>query len=129
MESLARPKTLVEVASNCRSFDELSFRLADFLHEFSARPDLAMLTEAPPLLGDAIQFGDVADAYLAATAEALSTSLGKGRPEWTEAPERYLRRPWFARSGASMRACLLLESPAAFRERNLFVTANALSVA
>ncbi len=88
-----------------------------------------MVAETPSLLRGLFEQGDIADAYLAATAAALAAQLGEARPEWTEAPERYLRQPWFASPGASMRACLLLESPAAFRERNLFVTANALSVA
>lgn len=35
----------------------------------------------------------------------------------------------FASPGRHMRALLLVESPAQFRERNRFVTANALSVA
>ena len=126
---MTRPQTLVEVALDCPTLNEFSMRLADFLHEFSAHPNSGMLSEQPPLLGGSIELGDVADAYLAATADALSARLGTRRPEWTEAPDRYLRRPWFARRGSSMRACLLLESPSAFRERNLFVTANALSVA
>ena len=129
MAGMARPQSLVEVALDCPALNEFSMRLADFLHEFSAHPSSSMVSGQPPLLRDSMESGDVADAYLAATAEALSTSLGTRRPEWTEAPERYLRRPWFARRGSSMRACLLLESPAAFRQRNLFVTANALSVA
>ena len=33
---------------------------------------------------------------------------------------------WFASPGAALRATLLLESPAAFRERNFFVSENAL---
>lgn len=126
---MTRPQTLAEVASGCPSLDEFSMRLADFLHEFSAHPRFGMVQEQPAVLRDSMELGDVADAYLAATAEALSLTLGVRRPEWTEAPERYLRRPWFARAGSSMRACLLLESPSAFRQRNLFVTANALSVA
>jgi hypothetical protein len=40
-----------------------------------------------------------------------------------------LPTPWFATPGRAMRATLILESPASFRERNLLVTANALSVA
>ena len=126
---MTRPQTLVEVASGCPTLNEFSIRLADFLHEFSAGPHSGMLSQQPPFLRDSLPLGNVADAYLAATADALSGRLGHRRPEWTEAPERYLRRPWFARQGSSMRACLLIESPSAFRERNLFVTANALSVA
>ncbi|MBM3814687.1 MAG: hypothetical protein FJW20_23935 [Acidimicrobiia bacterium] len=109
--------------------NELSFNLADFLHEFEWKQELSMVTAEPSLLAARFQQGDVADAYLAATAEALARRLGHARPEWTEAPERYLTNPWFATPGPSMRACLLLESPAAFRQRNLFVSANALSVA
>ncbi|MEO8127624.1 MAG: hypothetical protein ABJF23_29770 [Bryobacteraceae bacterium] len=126
---MTRPQTLAEVALECPSLNEFSMRLADFLHEFAAHPEIRMLSDEPTLLRDSIGSGEVADAYLAATAAALARQLHVRRPEWTEAPERYLRRPWFARPGASMRACLLLESPSAFRERNLFVTANALSVA
>lgn len=126
---MTRPRTLAGVVCGCSSPNEFSMRLADFLHEFAAHPSGFMLSGKPALLRDSMEFGAVADAYLAATAEALSVTLGVRRPEWTEAPERYLRRPWFATSGSSMRACLLLESPSAFRERNLFVTANALSVA
>ena len=51
------------------------------------------------------------------------------RPGWSTEPERYLHSPGFASPGSSICACLLLESPGPFRERNLFVTANALSVA
>ena len=40
---------------------------------------------------------------------------------------RQLHRPWFATPLASLRAVLLLESPPAFRARNLFVSENALS--
>ena len=36
-------------------------------------------------------------------------------------------QPWVAWPGAALRATLLAESPAPFRERNLFVSANALS--
>ncbi len=129
MKDGLRPRSLAEVAVRSRSLEAFSYELQDFLHEFAARPSVDMLEESPPLLREVFEQGEIADAYLAATAAALSARLGEPRPEWTEAPERYLRRPWFASPGPSLRACLLLESPAAFRERNLFVTANALSVA
>jgi len=125
----SRPGSLSEVAARSLSLETLRFELTDFLHEFAARQDPEMLRESPPLRRAVFDQGEVADAYLAATAAALSARLGLPRPEWTEAPERYLSRPWFASPGSSLRACLLLESPAPFRERNLFVTANALSVA
>lgn len=60
---------------------------------------------------------------------SLSSRMGLPAPEWSRQPERTLSSPWFANPGRHMRALLLVESPAAFRERNLFVSANALSVA
>ena len=40
--------------------------------------------------------------------------------------ERALHKPWSASPLAALRAVLLLESPPAFRARNLFVSENAL---
>ena len=88
-----------------------------------------MLAEEPALLGGLYQKGAVFDAYLAAVAVSVAARRGWSPPAWTRAPQRILREPWFASPGRHMRALLLVESPAAFRERNLFVTANALSVA
>ena len=106
------------------------YELADFLHEFQLRGTANMLAEEPALLRDRFKtMGAVCDAYLAAVAVSLSVRGGWRSPEWSRPPERVLREPWFANPGRHMRALLLVESPAAFRERNLFVTANALSVA
>jgi hypothetical protein len=129
MNGHRRPQTLAEVAAWSGNWEDLSHHLADFLHEFSARPASAMLQDRPRQLAGVFAGGDVCDAYLAGTAATLAARIGQPRPDWTDEPDRYLRTPWFASPGSSMRACLLLESPARFRERNLFVTANALSVA
>lgn len=69
----------------------------------------------------------MSDAYLAAVAVALSRSAGVVPPVWTQGTGRALRSPWFAHPGGALRATLILESPASFRERNLFVSENALS--
>ncbi len=126
---MRRPGSIAEVAEWSRTAEEFSYNFADFLHEFTARPDGSMLSERPRLLRDLFDTGDVCDAYLAAAAATLAPQAGNRRPPWTEEGDRYLRYPWFASPGPAMRACLLLESPPRFRERNLFVTANALSVA
>ena len=88
-----------------------------------------MLMTVPPLMRDRFALGAVDDAYLAAVAVSLSSQIQVSAPIWTRNPERILREPWFASPGRHMRALLLVESPAAFRERNLFVSANAISVA
>ena len=123
-----RPDSVAEVARHSISAPSFSCELADFLHEFALRGDTSMLTGSPPLLRDRFELGAVNDAYLAAVASYLAARLGGPAPLWTRDPERILREPWFASPGRHMRALLLVESPAAFRERNLFVSANALSI-
>jgi hypothetical protein len=116
------------VASRASDGSAFEFELSDFLHEFAFDGSYERLTEPPPILREFSEKGPVYDAYLAAVAVSLAARLGSPAPGWTREPERILREPWFASPGRHMRALLLVESPAAFRERNLFVTANALSV-
>jgi hypothetical protein len=103
------------------------FHLADFLDQFylNSRPE--MLAEEPARLSDRIEEGNVADAYLAAVAVALARQIHVNPPAWAWQESRKLRSPWFASPGRAIRATLLLESPGPFRERNLFVSANALT--
>ena len=123
-----RPQTLAEVAVLAAQGDSFDRCLANFLDGFYATPTADALAEAPALL--APQFGDlgrVQDAYLAATAEELARRFNLPKPDWTVGEDRQLHRPWFATPLAAVRAVLLLESPPAFRARNLFVSENALS--
>lgn len=123
-----RPKTLAEVAALAAAGDSFDRCLANFLDEFYAAPNAAALVATPAFL--APQFGDtgrVQDAYLAATAEELARRFNFPSPEWAASAERALHKPWFATPLAALRAVLLLESPPAFRARNLFVSENALS--
>jgi hypothetical protein len=123
-----RPKTLAEVAELAARGESFDRCLANFLDEFYAAPNAKALADTPPLLGPgAGESGRVQDAYLAATAEALAGVHQFSVPEWTAAETRKLHRPWFASPLAALRAVLLLESPAAFRARNLFVSENALT--
>jgi hypothetical protein len=123
-----RPGTLAEVAALAAQGDSFDRCLANFLDEFYAAPNATALAAAPALL--APQFGEtgqVQDAYVAATAEELARRFDLPFPPWTVGEQRQLHRPWFATSMAALRAVLLLESPPAFRSRNLFVSENALS--
>src|SRR5215213_468698 len=123
-----RPKTLAEVAALASGGDSFDMCLANFLDEFYAGPNAHALAGQPILL--APQFGDlgrVQDAYLAATAEELARGFSFPSPEWAASADRALHKPWFATPPAALRAVLILESPPAFRARNLFVSENALS--
>ncbi|HYT58705.1 MAG TPA: hypothetical protein VEL06_00940 [Haliangiales bacterium] len=122
-----RPETLAEVAALTRSGESFDFALRNFLDEFQAQPDPARLRDEPLRLADAVAEGERHDAFLAAAAEALASERGFDTPAWAWDETRKLRRPWFALPWKGVRAILLLESPAAFRSRNLFVSANALS--
>jgi len=68
----------------------------------------------------------VQDAYLAAVAAHVAQRLRIRVPTWAEKKCRRLEHPWFALPDAWARATLLRDSPAAFRERNLFTTEDAL---
>jgi len=122
-----RPCSLAEVAAWSRSHEALHRHLADFLDQFYLERSTEMLAEEPSLLKNSFAEGDVDDAYLAAVAVTLARHVGTPPPKWAWSEDRKLRAPWFASRGAAVRATLIAESPAAFRERNLFVSANALS--
>ena len=123
-----RPKTLAEVAQLTINGDSFDRCLANFLDEFYAAPKAKALADVPPLLVP--KFGEpgrVQDAYLAATAEELARARKFSIPLWTDEATRKLHRPWFASPLSALRVVLLLESPAAFRSRNLFISENALT--
>ena len=122
------PKTLAEVAELAAQGESFDLCLRNFLDGFYAKPTATALKAEPiQLAGKIPKLGDIEDAYLAATAEWLAWRYDLPPPVWAFAPVRSLRRPWFASTLAALRAVLLLESPAPFRSRNLFVSENALS--
>lgn len=95
--------------------------LREFLDSFYTVPQdrSASRAEAPTSVGE------IEDAYLAATAEHLALAYRLPVPPWTDAPGRSLKQPFFA-GGNALMAILLVESPTAFRRRQIFISANAL---
>jgi len=124
-----RPRSLFEVVRDAETTEEIGCNLADFLDHvnwLAQQPSAAVRVAAslrtePPRTGDAVQ-----DAYLAAVAAHLARRLRVWVPAWAEQKTRRLEHPWFALPDAWARATLLRDSPAAFRERNLFTTESAL---
>ena len=106
---------------------EVSFAIRDFLDGFYAHPDACALADAPALLAGKITDGARLDAYLAAIAEHLCRMNGWPAPAWTFAPQRFLEMPWFCMNTHAGRMLLLMDSPSAFRARNIFVSADALA--
>jgi hypothetical protein len=122
------PKTLAQVAALTGRGESFDFCLRNFLDGFYAEPTVDALAAEPERLEPSVpQLGAVEDAYLAATAEWLAWKFDLQPPRWAFDEARSLRRPWFASQLSALRALLLLESPAPFRSRNLFVSENALS--
>jgi hypothetical protein len=124
---MRRPESLAEVAEWSSTSREFEYHFADFLDQFYLERRPEMLNEEPRRLKELIKDDGVADAYLAATAVSLARLIGVVPPRWAWAEDRKLKSPWFAHPGPNVRAMLLAESPAPFRERNLFVSENALS--
>jgi hypothetical protein len=91
--------------------------VSDFLDGFYAHPEVRaeLLRDEPPAVGDARW-----DAYLAALAEHLACGFRLPVPSWVHGPGRTLDRPWFP-SGRAFHAISLVESPAAFRKRGIFI--------
>ena len=121
------PRTLAEVADCAARGESFDLCLRNFLDGFYHDPTANALAPEPVRLADKVPaLGPIEDAYLAATAEWLAWAHKLPPPRWAFI-DRSLRRPWFASPLASLRALLLLESPAPFRSRNLFVSKDALS--
>jgi len=119
-----RPAALDVVAVRTLGGEPFDPLLREFLDEFyGANSDMRAraIADAPSRI-DLIH-----DAYLAAVAEHLALRFGQPVPQWVEEPSRFLAKPFFAGGLESLKAILLVESPLAFRRRQIFVSANALS--
>ena len=127
MSHYPTPRSLCQLAQLATAGHPFSYLLGDFLDGFYHRPVEGALAEEPEVLAGLFADGDVDDAFLAAVAESLAARHGWRVPAWALQEHRYLHQPFFSIKAAAMRATLLLESPPAFRSRNLFVTANALN--
>lgn len=125
MITIAKP--LSEAMNEVSSKNDFSYAVRDFVDRFRSSGEVHLLKDEPELLSPRLCDGGVADAWVAALAESLARENGYSAPAWAYSSVRTLSKPWFAASSPAMRAILLQESPAAFRVRNLFVSANALS--
>jgi hypothetical protein len=122
-----RNETLRESLSHVGNSTDFSYAIRNFLDRFKTNPDPALLADEPVLISHFLDDGGYADAFAASTAAYLSQVHNLPAPSWVNHSCRKMPVPWFAAKSPNMKAILLQESPAAFRVRNLFVSANALS--
>lgn len=121
-----RPKTLHAVAQRANAgADTFDRALREFLDSFYLMDAPAQRSAALEDCPDSV--GHIHDAYIAAVAEHLARRFDVPIPEWTEEPDRFLHRPFFAGGLESLKATLIVESPTAFRRRLIFVSKDALS--
>lgn len=120
-------ETLRQSMANVLVQSDFSYAIKNFLDRFKTNPDLVLLKEEPELLSASLSDDGYADAFVASTVGYLCQVHGFSAPPWINQKSRMMPRPWFAAKSPNMKAILLQESPAAFRVRNLFVSANALS--
>jgi hypothetical protein len=99
--------------------------VAEFLEEYRWEPPgtrLALLRDEPASVGD-----ERWDVLLAALAEHLAAQAGVAAPEWADG--RTLRRFWFPFNSRAARVDALVNAPAAFRKRGVYVARQELEVA
>jgi hypothetical protein len=118
------------VASRAGTLEQFGQNVRDWLHEvrqLTTRDGLAAaVSHRPPRLRDNFPGGRVADAFLAAQVEYLCRHSGIRPPKWTGSAEYVLDEPWFGYSEApaGLRAILIRDAPAEFKNRNLFTTSE-----
>lgn len=120
-----RPVRLEETARRIDAGSTLREAVADFLDDLRwARDDhdAAERIRAEPRLVDAH-----VDAYLAAVAETVAAGRCLPAPEWSRAPARFLDHFWWPSTTTGLHARALVESPAAFRRRGIFIGRTTLA--
>jgi len=126
-DTLTKRKTLADSLRLVKEPDGFHYAIANFLDRFENDPTSEMLEEEPPILSEILSDNGLADAYAAAAVAHLCQLHEIPFPSWVDKQSRRMESPWFAAKSHNLRMILLQESPAAFRVRNLFVSANALS--
>jgi len=119
--------SLEEIARRSSSKDDFWLNLGDFLDGFYHHPDPSALRDEPLFLSEKLANGPYFDAYLAGLGEHLARQYRFPVPSWVEHPKRILLRPVFAFDTYEGKMFLLVESPPAFRARNIFISADALT--
>jgi hypothetical protein len=116
--------TLADLADRTLAGEEFFFCVREHLAGLAllaVEDRVALVADRPADLPD-----DVCQAYLGALGEHVCAAAGAPPPEWATRPDRFLDRVWFGTDRPGLEAWCLVESPAAFRRRGLFVTRGRL---
>lgn len=119
-------KELVEEVSKGKDSALLLGTFLDFFYskETSSKEREKLVEEEPE------SYSNVSQEYyasIAATVHNICEKYDVPRPEWIMKDKYFLKEPYFGIGAkGNLRLILLLESPAHFRMRNVFVSENAL---
>ena len=117
---------LAETVRGVKTPREFGYALSDFVDRFNHAPDSRLVADEPASLTGRFADEGLADAYLASAAAWLCRTHQLPVPLWARGAARALEHPWFAAKTPKLKTLLLQDSPAEFRVRNLFVSADAL---
>jgi len=118
-----RPPSIQEVSLLIRSWEDFRVHFYDWLDDFYGFPgerERMVRDEIVPLSDRRLE------AFMAAAVHHLCLRHGTPVPPWVNDERYVLRDPWFYPGEVSVRAVEFVESPAAFRARNIFTFANVL---
>lgn len=87
-----------------------------FLMDIKPAEAFRLIEDAPPPTGQ-----EHWDAFLAGLAEFVAFRHGAKTPHWSVAPERFLRSWWFVMPFPSLHGLAMVETPAAFANRGVFI--------
>ena len=102
-------------------FDSWKIHLFDLVDRFRADPTPSRAATPP-----CAELEPRLAALLASTVDTLCAEQAWSPPDWS-AGVGPLARPWFVSGVENLKASALVESPARFRRRNVFVLANFLA--
>lgn len=117
------PESVQAISRNIARDGEASWKIwvFEFVDAFRRAPAIARVARPPvPELSDRLR------ALLAATVETLCHESALPPPWWVSGVGP-LALPWFVAGIENLKCSALVESPVAFRQRNIFVLGNFLS--
>lgn len=116
-----RGPSLADVARRANDGEDFFVGIREFLDAIRLHAAEDLIAERPADVANPVH-----QAYLGALAEHVATSRRMPVPAWVTEPDRFLDHLWFGADHAGFEALCLVQSPAAFRRRGIFISRGRL---